>query len=107
MSYSDAFDRLYTMTLDAPLQTSPRYKRVSLYIFHVMTLSSANHRRKFVGSSNGKKDIVIEHLCGLPDSEWSILQATMLDYAINTGVKEWSEKRVGWVCELDTIRAFR
>jgi hypothetical protein len=115
MKYSDAFDKLYALTLEAPfdirLFMKPRYKRVGVYIWNVMIVDHATFRERLLSEDvelyDGKKDIMIEHFCGITDSEWDTLQTVMLDYAENySGTSRWKGWRVGWIRALDTLRAF-
>lgn len=113
MSYSDAFDKLYTMTLETPLETEPKYERMGLYVCNVLFVEYYPSQK--IHSSNkcyvGKKDIVVEHVCGLTDYEWGVLQVAMFEIiqrnkGNGTSSIGLTMRRIDWVHLLDTIRAF-
>jgi len=113
MGYSDAFDKLYTLTLETPLETEPKYERIGLYICNVLFTEYYRPepragRKCYVG----RRDIVVEHICGLTDFEWNELQVAMFNIiqrntSNGTTSSALTERRFDWVNGLDTIRAFR
>ena len=113
MRYSAAFDKLYTLTLETPLETEPKYERMGLYICNVLFMAYYPlESRAGTKCYMGKKDIMVEHVCGLTDFEWSELQVAM-DVIIKrnksngTTSKALTNRRFDWINGLDTIRAFR
>ena len=90
------------------------HRRVCMYIFNVLVV---DHAGLLVSSSAtpaehivcyiGKKDTMLRHICNLPDSEWNVLRADMMDYAENTpGTGRWRPMYLGWICDFETLRAF-
>ena len=113
MRYSDAFDKLYALTLETSLETEPKHERIGLYICNVLFV--AHYHSQKIHFSNkcyvGKKDIMVEHVCGLTDSEWDELQVTMCDIikrnkGNGTTSLALTNRRFDWVSGLDTLRAF-
>jgi hypothetical protein len=117
MKYSDAFDRLYALSLEIPMKTEQKYKRIGIFISNVLLIDYFSHwpwdqQNSYIG----KKDIMIEHICDLTDFEWDAIKEHMIgvlgmEIVAGMGVvagesKDLREKRIGWIHDLDTLRAF-
>ena len=120
MKYSDAFQRLYQMSLHIDLYTEVQYKRVAIYIGRVMMAENGNAHLVFhdktVSSTElfgwakvvkGSKEQMLPHIIRLTDTEWEKIRTSMMRYAeISAGTPGWKEMRIGWVHSLDTMREF-
>ena len=113
MSYSDACESLYQLALDTPLITRPRYTRIGIYLVNVMVtdwrIRQGSKPENYHDSYRDKKGILIDHICELTDSEWNTVQTTLLDrIKEHTDLDpDWDALRIGWLRELDTLRAFQ
>jgi len=120
MAYSDAFQRLYQMSLHIDLYTEVQYKRVAIYIGRVMMAENGNARLVFRDKNEpatdlfawakelkGLKEQILPHIIQLTDTEWEKICNCMMRYAeISAGTTEWKAKRIEWVHSLDTMREF-
>lgn len=120
MRYSDAFERLYVMSLDISLMSEVKYKRVATFIGRVMMangdmtsyVSGPKDRPlttvlPWLEQLKGTKEKVLPHVIQLTDYEWKKVSAMMLLYASHSrGSPQWQSKRIEWVHALETLREF-
>jgi hypothetical protein len=119
MKYSDAFQRLYQMSLNIDLYTEVQYKRVAIYIGRVMMAENSNGRLVSNGGRSvkdlhtwakelrGLKEQILPHIIRLTDAEWEKIHKCMMKYAeISAGTPAYRAKRIEWVHSLDTMREF-
>ncbi len=121
MSYTKAFRQLHNLTQVIDMHTTVQYKRVALYIGRVFMAETATEKQHgvvnldspittamvWVGELEGHKELMIDHFLNINDYEWKLIHKTMLRFANQSkGSEVWVRKRVGWVHELDSLRAF-
>jgi hypothetical protein len=108
---SEAFEKLYALSLETPMTIESLYRLVGFYICNVLVTARAIQAGEdpynFKPCYRNKKDIVIEHVCGVTDAEWITIQSIMFDDAKKMNATNLEKKRVDMICELDILRAFR
>jgi hypothetical protein len=111
MTYSDAFESLYTLSLDMGLPTETKYKRVAMFLRRIRMAELIKSERGMLWTDNFKneykKELALCHVLNLTDVEWGKIKGAMMKYATaSAGTDKWRSKRIEWVRALDTLRAF-
>jgi len=121
MKYSDAFERLYEMSLDDNLMSEVKYKRVATFIGRVMMAngdidkhvrtvrknSPASSILPWVERLKGSKEKILPYVIQLTDAEWKKVRGMMMKYAgLSQGSPKWKSMRIEWIHALETLREF-
>ena len=118
-AYGFAFKRLLAMTDRVDLHTQTQYKRVSIFLGRIMIANAPVVREvadrprphPMTWTEEFKqfdKDEVITLVTMLQDHEWEMVSKHMRELARkSSGSDAWVRQRMGWVTDLDTLRAFR
>jgi len=121
MSYTKAFQQLHNLTQVIDMWSTVQYKRVAIYLGRIMMAETATAKQpgavnldspittamEWVGELEGHKELMIDHFLNISEYEWKVVRKAMMKYANESkGSEIWLRKRIGWICELDSLRAF-
>jgi len=118
MNLSNEFEQVYEMSKTLALRTSSQYQSVAFYLGRVFIAEQWNDPKRHPWSIPliGKRDIVLQLVSKFTDEEWAAVSEYMRKaiYSSITPVSPtshgehttWVNNRLGWITDLDTIRAF-
>ena len=107
MSYSDAFEKLYAMTLDTKVITMTRYRRIAIY-FGRMKMSELIEEKQGMDCNfdPATRSTALGYFANLTNIEWDIIKNDMMMSVDAMTDGEWKVKRTEWIYALDTFREF-
>ena len=110
MRYSDAFKSLYksAMVLYPDYGIHTKYKVVSWYLEQFGQCITVKGIRpiELVSKFKTNKDVILQQIIELTDTEWKIISGYMVDYSSLISDAAWVKRHLDFVEYLDTVRAF-
>ena len=110
MRYSDAFKSLYdsAMVLYPDHGIHTKYKVVSWYLERFGQCITVEGIRPvdLVDKFKTNKDVILQQVIELTDTEWKMITAYMIDYSSLMSDAKWVRRHLDFVEYLDTLRAF-
>ncbi len=110
MRYSNAFKSLHKSAMvhypDCDINT--KYKVVSWYLeqFGQCITNRAVRTMDLVTKFKTNKDVILQQVIELTDTEWKIIFEYMVDYSSLMANTAWQKRHIDFVNYLDTVRAF-
>ena len=111
MRYSKAFKSLYesAMVLYPDYGIHTKYKVVSWYLeqFGQCITHDVIRPLGLVTKFKTNKDVILQQVLDLTDTEWKMICAYMIDYSSLMSDAKWVKRHIDFVYYLDTVRSFR
>jgi len=121
MSYTQPFQHLHRLSYVIDLKQDVQYRRVAIYIGRVFMAERCTPDREqnddnmplrsksmpWVKTLLGHKELMLNCVIEVNDYEWGLIQTAMTQYAHESKWNAaWTDTRLSWIKQLDTLRAF-